>query len=318
MSYIFGRILKVEFYSSVSGEKIEYSTADETRSLVMEVNGSKHLSLLRDEFIIDIYNLNYHEVIRLIKHNFDRVEISAGYESGAVSKIFKGKIFYISMGRDSRETSIAHIICISEMAGIYNHKLNLSINSGINIFSAINYMVKKSGIRDVNLSEALKRKYIEEANVYSGSPSSIVEEIIGSQANFISQGDSSHNTSINIWDIKRSDRRKIKVDMSAGMVVNGPPVLTTDGISFESLPVINYMPGDILLVENRIINMAITSLQEAQSTNLGRYLATANEDGFGEYILYRIEYNLSNNGEEFSLKLFAKSASLLFNMLGGT
>lgn len=317
MSVIFGRVLRVVFYSSETGDKIQYSTEDESRSLVIEVTGTKHLSLMKDEFVIDIYNLTYSEVLRLIKLKYDSVEIYAGYQTTSVSRIFKGKVFYISMGRESRETSITHIICVSEMVGVYNSKLNLSLNSGINMYAAVNYALRKSGVRDINLSEQLKRRYLQELDVHKGSSTNIIQDLLSSYSRFSSQADSSSNTSVSIWDLKRSDRRKIRINTKNGMVINGPPTLTTDGLRFESLPVLNYMPGDILLIDNSIILMTITSLQEAQTTNLGLYLSKMNEEGLGEYLLYKIDYSLSNRDGDFKVTLLAKTASLLDGLLGG-
>ena len=317
MSVIFGRVLRVVFYSNETGDKIQYSTEDESRSLVIEISGTKYLSLMKDEFVIDIYNLTYSEVLRLIKLKYDSVEIYAGYQTASVSRIFKGKVFYISMGRESRETSIAHIICVSEMVGVYNSKLNLSLNSGINMYAAVNYALRKSGVRDINLSEQLKRRYLQELDVHKGSSTNIIQDLLSSYSRFSSQVDSSSNASVSIWDLKRSDRRKIRINTKNGMVINGPPTLTTDGLRFESLPVLNYMPGDILLIDNSIILMTITSLQEAQTTNLGLYLSKMNEEGLGEYLLYKIDYSLSNRDGDFKVTLLAKTASLLEGLLGG-
>lgn len=318
MRYIFGRVLRVVLYNSKNGKKIEYTTEDQSRSLVIEVKGSKYLSLMKDEFVIDIYNLNYIEVIKLIQQDFDNVEIYAGYESSSVSRLFSGKIFYISMSRGSRETSIAHIICVSQMARLYNSKLNLSLNSGINMYSALNYIGKVAGIKNMNLSESLKRRYFEESRTHKGTASSIVTDLIGDNSSFASQEDSSATASISLWDFKRNDRRRIKVDTAKGMVVNGPPTLSSDGVRFTSLPVFNYMPGDILLINNGIINMAISNLSEAQRTNLGMYLSATDDEGYGEYVLYQLNYSLSNSDGEFKVDILAKSHSLLQNMIGGS
>lgn len=310
--------MRVVFSSSKTGKSIQYSTEDPTRSLVIEATGTKYLSLMKDEFVIDIYNLNYREIVQLINHGYDKVEIFAGYETSYITRIFKGKIFYISMDRSTRETSIAHIICVSEIASMFHSRLNLSLNSGINMYSAINYLLKSSGVSGANISPELQRIILNDEQVYKGSPISIVDSMLGDNLKFIGQSDSSENATLSIWDLKRSDRRKIIIDPSKGMIINGPPTLTTDGVRFESLPVLNYMPGDILLIDNRYINMAISSLREAQSSNFGVMLSLPDEEtNLGKYILYEVKYDLSNADGDFKLTLLAKSARLLDNVLGG-
>ncbi len=317
MKYIWGRVLRVVFKSSKLGKQVQYSNEDETRSLIIEAVGTKHLSLLRDEFVVDIYNLNYVEIVKLIDGGFDKVEIFAGYKNSSISRIFKGTVFYISNERESRETNIARFICVSNLLGVYRSRVNLSLNSGINMYSAINYIMKQSGIKDSNISQDLKRHFINDVTNTKGSIPTIVTDLLGHDNRFAFQADSSGGATISLWDLKRSDRRHINIEPSKGMVINGYPTLTSDGLRFQSLPVFNYMPGDILLIDNYIIDMSVSSLSEAQRTNLGFQLSEIGELDKGEYLLYKIDYNLSNSSSSFDLTLYAKSKSLLQNMLGG-
>lgn len=317
MSVIWQRVLRVVFTSTKVGKRVEYSNEDETQSLNIDVIGTKYLAPLRDEFIISIYNLNYAEIIRLINQEFNEVEIYAGYKSSSISRIFKGSIFYISNERESRETNIVHIICVNNLLNLYKSKLNLTLNSGINMYAAINYVMKQAGVRNSNISEDFKRLFLQDVETVKGTSSSIVNDLLKNDVRYAINVDESQGATVSFWDLRRSNKRVVNVDEKKGMIINGFPTLTSDGLRFTSLPVFNYMPGDILLIENRLIDMSVTSLSEAQSTYLGAQLGTSEIEGKGEYLVFKLEYNLSNYGRRFDITLQTKSKALLSNIVGG-
>lgn len=312
-----GRVLRVVFKSSKRKQVMEFNTEEESNSLILEVTGTKYLSPLKDEFVIDIYNLTYSEILKLIKGEFNEVDIYAGYQSSSVSRIFSGKVFYISNERESRETNIVHVICVNKLMGLYNSKMNLTLNSGINMYGAIDFIFRQAGVKDSNVSERFKRQFTNDIMNVKGTPSSFLEAFTNASTSYAAQVDASNGATFSLWDLKKSDRRVIEIMSSKGMIINGFPTLTTDGLRFDSLPVFNFMPGDSLLIDNRLIDMTISTLDEATRSNLSIYLDTSRSDGRGQYILYEINYKLSNAKGEFKLTLKSKSTQLLSNIIGG-
>lgn len=316
MTTVWGRVLRVVFSSRLRKERIEYSTEDETRSLAIEIEGKKYLSALRDEFLISIYNLPYSEILKLIKHEFNEVEIYAGYKTTSVTRIFKGSVFYISNERDSRETNTAHFICVSNLLNLYRGKMNLSLNSGINMYSAINYVLRNAGVVNSNVSEEFKRHVLRDVTEFKGTASTIIDLLSNENRNIVGQVDSSGGSDITLWNLNLTDRRRVVIDSSKGMIINGFPKITSEGVNFESLPVFNYMPGDMLLIDNHLIDISILSLSEAQRLNVGIQLNHSDTSTKGEYLLYHIRYSLTNTDGSFKVKLYAKSKTLYSNIIG--
>lgn len=311
MKIVWERVLIVKFKSALNKTVMEFGNNLDNRNLIIEISGHKYLSSLKDEFVIDIFNLTYSEVAKLLLYKYDQVEVFAGYKSSGVHKIFDGKILYISNERESRETSIVHIICVSKLLGLYNSKLNLTMNSGINMYAALDFICKRAGIPNSNISEEFKRQFLTSITNVKGSLASYLDTFTTNATTYGVQSDSSNGSIVSIWDLKRSDARLINIKLESGMIIKGYPTLTTDGIRFSSLPVFNYMPGDTLLLDNRLIDMSITNVEQATESQLGLYL-----DANNKYVIYELTYNLTNGGGAFDVKILSKSKSLLLNVIG--
>jgi len=308
---VWKRKLIVKFKSSLS-KKIMSFGENEKSNLLIEIKGSKYLSSLKDEFVIDIFNLTYAEIAKLISLKYDDIEIFAGYETIGIRKIFSGKVIYISNERESRETNIVHVICVSKLLGIYNSRLNLTLNSGINMYAALNFIIKRGGVKNSNVSEEFKRKFVTDVMSAKGKVSSILDTFTNNSNSYTVQADASQESIVSIWDLKRSDARIVEIKPENGMLINGFPTLTTDGVMLQSLPVFNFMPGDTLIIDNRLIDMSINSVSQATSSQLGTYL-----DKNNKYVLYQINYSLSNQDGDFKLILKSKAKSILMNIFGG-
>lgn len=312
MKKVWERVLVVKFMSKLNKTIMTFGDSTDNRNLVIEINGSKHLSSLKDEFVIDIFNLTYGEVSKLLVYKYDEVEIYAGYKSTGIHRIFSGKVLYISNEKESRETNIVHVICVSKLLGIYKSRLNLTLNSGINMYAALDFICRRAGVANSNISEEFKRKFVTDVLTAKGTVSSFLDSFTNESTSYTVQVDASQGALVSIWDLKRSDSRLVTIKPESGLLINGYPTLTTDGVQLQSLPIFNFMPGDTLLIDNRLIDMSVTSLRQATSAQLGIYL-----DKNSKYVLYEISYMLSNASGQFAITLKTKSKSLLMNVIGG-
>src|SRR5690606_4765979 len=136
-----------------------------------------------------------------------------------------GKVLYISQERESRETTIAHVICVSKLVGLYKSKLNLTLNSGINMYAALDFVLKRGGVRDSNISEEFKRKFITDITSFKGTPSSILDMFSTNSSSYAVQVDASEGSIVSIWDMKRTDTRVIEITPESGLLINGYPTL---------------------------------------------------------------------------------------------
>lgn len=308
---VWERVLVIKFKSVLNKKIMVFGNETDNRNLVIEIDGHKYLSSLKDEFVIDIYNLTYAEITKILVYKYDEVEIYAGYKSSGINRIFSGKVLHISNEKESRETNITHIICVSKLLGLYNSRLNLTLNSGINMYSALNYLLKQANVKDSNVSDEFKRKFITDVMSVNGTVSSVLDMFSTNSSSYAVQVDSSEGSIVSIWDMKNTETRVIEIKPERGLLINGYPTLTTDGVKCQCLPIFNFMPGDTLLIDNRLIDMSISTVKEATSTQLGVYL-----DDNNKYLLYQIDYKLSNAEGQFSLTLLSKSKKILMNIIG--
>lgn len=312
MKKIWERQLIVKLKSKMNKTMMQFGHNTDDRNLIINVNGNKYLSSLKDEFVVDIFNLTYGEIAKIIVYKYDEIEILAGYKSSGVHKIFEGKILDVSMDRESRETNVVHVICVSKLLGLYNSRLNLSLNSGVNMYAALDFILKRAGIQGSNISEEFKRQFITDTLSAKGTASSFLDVFTKNSTSFAVQADSSNGAIVSIWDMKRTDSRVVHIRPENGLLIRGYPTLTSDGVRLTALPIFNFMPGDTLVIDNRLIDISISTVQEATQTQLGFYL-----DKNNQYLLVELNYNLSNADGEFEVKMKAKAKSMLMNMFGG-
>ena len=206
------------------------------------------------------------------------------------------------------------IFCASKLIAKFGQKrMNLTLNSGINMYAAIDFINKRSGSSACNIDEDLKHKIIQETQSVNGTSASWLD-ILSSKNNFVINSDSSFGATFSIFDPYRKDARVINVDPSTIILTAGYPTLTTEGLNICVMPTFNFMCGDTLAIPNAIIDMGITSASD-YAKNIGFYLDTSDDNGYGRYMIYKIEYSLQNRGPDFSLKILAKSRSLIGKLI---
>lgn len=272
----------------------------------------KYMATRKDEATIQITNLTYAEVIQIMQGQFYDVEIKAGYDDIGARTVFKGGILYITNSKSDRKENVINIKCGSQLVARYcQSRIKFSLNSGINMYSAINYVCKKSGIPNSNVSPQLKKNFIEDVISENQTPSSYIDSLLQNNDFLIANSDSSDSSFLTLFNSKWSNSRVYRLDKNTSLLVGGYPTLVKEGLTFSTLPTINYMCGDTIVLDNSLIVLN-PSDSKGQALNAGYYL-----DKDGKYMVYQIEYDLQNRGANFSCKLYCKARGLISNYIGG-
>lgn len=284
------------------------------QDLNIKVTGTKYLSSLKDRFTVTISNLTYKEIATLISGQFYDIEIKAGYRTSGVHTIFKGGILYISNVLGDRKSNDVVILCASKAVAKYGQsRMNLSLNSGINMYSAISFICGRAGINSSNcyIDEDFKARILQEHIICNNNITSWLDTLCDNEGWVVST-DSSLGSDIAIWNPYRKDVRKIKLETSTIILVGGYPTLDSDGLKLAVMPTFGFCPGDTINIDNSIVDIGITNEDDAYR-NLGQFM-----DRDGNYIIYQIEVELENRGSNFSYNMLCKAKNLWSNLrLGG-
>lgn len=302
------RIWKREIEITLTSSKLKKKKILKN-GLYINVTGKKYLSSLKDEFKIDIYNLTYKELIQIINGEYYDIEIKAGYES-SIHSIFKGGILSISNDFGEGKTNVVTILCASTIVAKFGQKkLNLTINSGVNIYSAINFICKRAGVNNLYIDEDFKNQTLKQIESANANITSWLD-IFSNNNDYFVQSDSTGKTDVSIWSPYRKDKRFIKLNNKLITLTHGFPNLTSEGLEFYILPTFNFMPGDTIQLDKSIINITIQSKNEVYE-NKGFYF-----DESGKYMIYTLEYNLSNRDSTFEVKVNCKARNLITKLIG--
>lgn len=306
------RELKIILTSTSLRKRVTFGTDYEKEgdSLNITVDGYKYLSSLKDNVSVKIDNLTYKEVVELISGQFYDIEIKAGYRDSGAHTIFKGSVLYISNLLGDRKTNTVVILCASRLVAAYGQsRMNLGLQSGINMYAALNFLCKRAGVRNSNVSEEFKNKIIREASEVNTTLGSFLDTFVNSN-NFIINSDATGNADVSVWDPYRKDNRVIKLEASTIILTSGYPTLSSDGLKISLMLTFNFMPGDTIQVDNSIIDIGVESKDQVNE-NRGFFL-----DESGKYMIYEIEYHLTNRGSAFSLNMLCKARNLVSKISG--
>lgn len=280
--------------------------------LAMSISGNKYMSTLKDNCTVKISNLTYVEIIRIITGQFYNVKIECGYKSSSVQTIFEGGVMYISNLRESVDTNTVTILCASHLVATYGQRrINLSFNSGINMYSAINFVCKAGGVPNPNISTQFKKQFLEGIeNAHNQTAAEWVNDQTTKKGSYISSSDCIGNSFMTLFDASKSNARVIKLNEDTLLLTNGFPRMTADGLIFSVMPTFAFQCGDTIVMNNSLIQISVTSQNEA-TKNLGGLL-----DENGQYMIYEIHYELENRGQNFYLEICAKTRSRISAYLG--
>lgn len=286
-------------------QKIFGGGSIDDNQLTMNISGYKYLSSLKDNFRVQISNVTYKDIVEIIGKQYFEIEIKAGYYSSKINTIFKGYIIYVSNDFGDMKTTNLIITCGSRLVALYGQsRMNLGLHSGINMFAALKFVCKRAGIKNSNIDSDFKYRLIQESTNVNQTIGSYVDSFINNN-NYLVQSDSSLGADITIWDPYRKDKRFIKLTNENIQLIDGKPKMSSDGLHISIMVSYNFLPGDVIQIDNSIIDLGIQSKEEAFE-NRGYFL-----DKNGEYMIYQISYNLENRGDSFNCDLLCKSRDLI-------
>lgn len=304
------RILRITLTTKSPGQngKNKQLVFEENESgvgLAISVNGNKFMSTLKDNCTVKISNLTYVEIVQIITGQFYNIKIECGYKSSGVQTIFEGGVMYISNLRESVDTNTVTILCASHLVASYGQRrINLSFNSGINMYSAINFVCKVGGVPNPNISTQFKKQFLEGIeNAHNQTAAEWVNDQTTKNGSYISSSDCIGNSFMTLFDANKSNARVIKLNKDTLLLTNGFPRMTADGLVFSVMPTFAFQCGDTIVMNNSLIQINVTSQSEA-TKNLGGLL-----DENGQYMIYEMHYQLENRGQNFFLEIYAKTRS---------
>ena len=311
------RLLSITFTSRLLKKSITFGNnrLQGKDDFNIDVKIYKYMSTLKDSASVKITNLTYGEIIRLIQGQFYDVEIKAGYEDLGQRTIFKGGVLFISNSVNTRKENVIIISCASSLVARFGQRrISINLNSGINTYSALNYVCKRAGIPNSNISTQFKKDFIEDVISANQDAPSFMDSLTKNNTSVIANSDASDGSFLTLFNSKRSNSRIYKIDSNSVILSGGYPQLTKDGLTFDTLPSINYMCGDTVIIDNSLINIGseIGSNPSPEAMSKGYYL-----DKEGKYMIYQMEYSLQNRGSNFSVKLYGKARGLISNYIGG-
>lgn len=278
--------------------------------LAISVEGYKYMSVLNDECTIKITNLSYSEIVRIISGKFYDVEVQCGYKSGLIFTIFKGGVLYISNDLNDRKSNIVTIQCASNIIAKFGQsRINLSLRSGINVYSAMNFICKQAGITNANISKSFKLKFTQEVINSNDTVGNWIENLTAMNSSYISNSDDSTNSALTLFDAQRDSQKVHKLSNDSIDLTGGYPRLNTSGLSLTLMPTRVLSCGDLIQLDNAYININAGTRDEAYK-NYGYFL-----DPNGQYMIWQIHYVLENRDSSFSMELQCKSRSLLMNIV---
>jgi len=307
-NYAWIRVLHVTLISNKLGRSMTIG-ANKIMNPTITVEGHKYLSPLKDTCTIQIANLTYGEMVQIIDGQYFDAYVRCGYVNSVEMTIFKGGVLYITNDNDDAETNIVTILCASQVvARLSQSRLNLSLNSGINLYSAIKFLCDTSGIKNAHIDDALRATYLSDIISANDNTAGWLERLTtqfdGTYASTASLG----GEDVSVMDVFKSKPRVIKLNERTISIAGGKPKLSSDGLKLEVMPTFEFVPGDVIQIDNSIINMSNATAY----TNLGVQL-----DQDGQYMIFEINYRLENRGSSFMLELLCKARQLFKTFIDG-
>ena len=306
------RQIEVRLTSKLTKKRIVFG-GDKPNQLNIVVKGNKFLSSLKDNGSVTISNLSYAQIVELIVGQYYEIEIWAGYKSQKELKcFFKGEVSYISDKIQARRDNTCYILFASRFVAAYSQqRMNLTLNSGINLYAAFNYICLTNGIDSSHLPQSLKNEFLQEVTENYGTAATLVDQIAANTNGFSVDTDEAIDGCgvVNCSDL--SDKRYIKINMNTINFTKGNPTLDKDGLHITLLPTFVFKPGDIIIIDNSIIDVSISDPNSVASTFKSNYL-----DKNGAYMIIELDYTLTNRDRTFEINIKARSLSIIANIVG--
>jgi len=305
------RQIEVRLYSNLTHKKIIFGGTDKNQ-LTISVKGNKYLSALKDKGTCTISNLTYAQITELILGKYYQIEIWAGYRTQQLQCYFKGEVSYISNKIRTRRDHECYIIFASKMVASYSQqRMNLNLNSGINLYAAFNYICLTNGISTSHLPNSLKNEFLEEVTQNYGTPATLCDQLANNTSSFSIDTDASIDGGGVIDCTTFKDKRFIRLNPDTINFTKGNPTLDSDGLHITLLPTFCFKPGDIIIIDNAILDLSISNAESVTSTFKSNYL-----DSNGAYMIMELDYNFENRGTTFEINIRARSLNIISNVTG--
>ena len=307
------RLLSVEF--SNGGNTVVYGNKflQGKNDVSIHVSGSKFMGALKDSCKIVIDNLPYSELLNLIDGKYFDVKIKAGYKGSGDVTMFDGGVLYISNNRTNTKTTQAIILCASKLVAKFSQsRINLTLNSGLNLYSAAKYVLSKAGVKNPNISEGLKSTIIKNVQNVNDTAGGWLNKLLENNKSFVCNSDNSFSSNVTLFDAANSQNRYITLTNKILDLTGGYPQISSEGLRLTCMPTYNFMCGDIIKIDNSVIQAPISSQKALTSPS------TFFIDEDGEYIIFEIDYSFENRGENFTMDILAKSRNKFRKIRGTT
>lgn len=317
------RSLKIELISIINNQKIvlgDPATTSQSRkyaygipqptnddALTIKVQGSKYAAGNKDKGVVSIYNLTYETINKIILGQFYKINIYCGYKSlGEPMPIFSGSVAYVSKKIYSNHDTECYLIYASDLVARYSqNRMNLTLNSSINLFASINYMLNHQGVYGYHIDENLKNAFVKEVTSLYNTTSTILDSsTLSQEGNYIISTDGTDGSVVDVTTIK--GKRVIEVNSETIPIGSGNPTVSSEGLTIELLPVCNFKVGDILHIDNSLIDVSITNAESVFSTFNTNYMDT---NGF--YMIIEMNYTLENRGDTFKYHIKARALDII-------
>ena len=307
------RVIEIRLTSELTNKRITFGGAGPTQ-LNINVKINKYLSALKDNGVATISNLTYAQIVELIIGKYYNIEIWAGYRTTGLQCYFKGYVSYISDKIQARRDNTCYILFASKMVASYSQKrMNLNLHSGINLYAAFNYICMTNGISTTHLSPSLKEEFLHEVTENYGTAATLVEQMIANTGDFTLDTDTSIDGAGVVNCTRLDDKRQIRIGPNTINFTKGNPTLDKDGLHITLLPTFCFKPGDIIIIDNSILDVSISDPNTVSSTFKSNYL-----DSNGAYMILQLDYNFENRGTTYEVNVKARSLNIIANITGAT
>lgn len=300
------RQIEVILTSAKVKKQMIFSTRD-PKQFTISIKGTKHLALNKDKGTVTISNLEYSKIIEIITNEYFYITIKAGYVSNeTLPTIFKGEVSFISQKIHSHHDVETYITFASSVVARYSQsRMNFNMNSGINIYAALAHICKVNGLgQRVNIDPELKKKFLQ--NVYANytTMSTVFDNLTSTSGEYDLSCDESEGNVINCTTL--NNKRHIIIDPNYIQISKGNPTVTSDGLRMSLFPVMNFMPGDILHIDNSLINTSIPEAEQVYQDFKTNYL-----DQNGQYMVIEIDYQFENRGDTFIYDIKGRALDII-------
>ena len=310
--YTWIRNIKVVLTSKKNGKQFIFQSGRD--ELNIDIIGTKNLALLKDKGTVTITNLPYDIILRIVADEYYGIEIFVGYgkDEKCLDRYFKGEVSFISQKIHSRHDVDTYITYASTyVAKFSQQRINLTLNSGINLYAAISYLCQQTGLR-ININPAnLRDYYLSETRTLIDQPGNLIEQIaaISGEKFQLSTDESENGLYIDCTTLQ--DKRKIVLDPNMILIAKGNPTISLAGLKMTVLPMFNFKPGDIITVPNSMIDVSVSDAEAVPSTFNPNFLSKTQQ-----YMIRQINYHFQNRASIFELNITAVAVDLLKNIVG--